>query len=82
VLGTLRRPAFKDTFAALVYYHDEIRLAEIAALAEFSSEAPGLIDGFIRIRKGLPEFIGKEFRAVQDMKKIACHDTSPEYREK
>src|ERR1700677_2227913 len=47
VLGTLRRPAFKDTLAALVHHHHEVRLAEIAALAQFSGEAVGLIDGFI-----------------------------------
>jgi hypothetical protein len=73
VLWFLRSPALEDALALLVHDHYEVRPAEIAGLAQFGSEALSLIDGFFRIRKALAEFIGKEYRTVQDMEKILRH---------
>jgi hypothetical protein len=68
--------------AVLVHYQYEVRPAEIPGFTQFGSEALGLIYSFFRIRKALPDLIGKEFRAVQDMEKILRHGGSPEYHAK
>jgi hypothetical protein len=60
----------------LVYHQYEVRLAKITGLAQFGSKAPGLVHSFFWIRKALPDLIGKEFRAVEDVKKILRHGES------
>jgi hypothetical protein len=62
--------------AVLVDDQYQVRPAEITGLAQFGREAPGLVDGFFRIRKALPDVVGKEFRAVDDVKKILRHGQS------
>jgi hypothetical protein len=61
----------------LIHHQDQVRPAEIASLAQFSGQALGLIYSFIRIREALTHLIGKNFWAVQDMKKISGHEESP-----
>jgi hypothetical protein len=63
----------------LVHYQYAVRFAEVTGFTQFSGETFGLINSFFRIRKAFAELIGKEFRPVQDMKKIARHDASPKH---
>jgi hypothetical protein len=65
------RPAFKDTVAVFVHDAHEISPAELACLPQFGSKELGLLYGFFRTRKFLSHFIGKDFRAVADMKKVS-----------